>query len=335
MTPAGYGGWTWADPTSDVRGLQKPNPSVDRAASTWYNTTPWTIAVNTSTTRQVAFYFVDWGGQGFQTKVEVLDGANVVDTRTVSGTNYTNGEYLVYRVTGNLTFRFTALSYNAAVSGMFFDPGFTQPSVSIAATNPNASEPSTTGTFTVTRSNNSGNLTVNYGVAGTATNGTDYSTLSGSVVIANGQTSATVTVTPINDAVAEPTENVVLTLSTGTGYTVGAQNTATVNIADDEPIVAITASDASASEQGPDVGTFTVTRTGSTASALFFDPVMAAADNFESGNTSGGSGFSNNWTLAGTASITSAGAPKEGSYHLQMTSSSSSATRAVDLAGST
>src|SRR5262249_22710406 len=86
--------------------------------------------------------------------------------------------------------------------------------VTIAATDSRANEANIdTGTFTVSRSNTSGNLVVNYTVSGTATSGSDYTGLSGSVTILDGQSTAKITVTPINDAAIDPGETVVLTLS--------------------------------------------------------------------------------------------------------------------------
>src|SRR5262249_9730011 len=62
---------------------------------------------------------------------------------------------------------------------------------------------------------------------------------------------------------------VVLTVQSGSGYVVGGANSATVTIADDPPIVSVTAVDTNASEAGADTGTLTFTRSGgNTASAL-------------------------------------------------------------------
>ena len=144
--------------------------------------------------------------------------------------------------------------------------------VTIIATDPSASEPGTdTGTFTVTRTGSAANaLTVNYAVGGTASNGTDYVALPGSVVIPAGSSSTTITVTPLSDALVEPCETVVLKLSPSASYEVGSPSMATVNILDANglPMVNIVATDPNASETGPKAGRFTVTRSGSTASSL-------------------------------------------------------------------
>jgi pimeloyl-ACP methyl ester carboxylesterase len=75
---------------------------------------------------------------------------------------------------------------------------------------------------------------VNYTLSGTATKGTDYNNLTGTVSFAAGAATALVNINTIDDTLAEGSETVILTLGTGTGYTVGATNTATVTIADNE-----------------------------------------------------------------------------------------------------
>src|SRR5262249_5421273 len=98
-----------------------------------------------------------------------------------------------------------------------------------------------TYTFTLNQAT-PGDLTVTFPVGGTATFGSDYtqtgagtfSATSGTVTILNGQSSATVTITPVNDSLVEPDETVQLTVTAGTGYGVGAPSPATGTINDDE-----------------------------------------------------------------------------------------------------
>jgi hypothetical protein len=88
--------------------------------------------------------------------------------------------------------------------------------------------------FTFTRFNTVGALTVNYTIGGTATNGTDYATIGASVVIANGSTTATVTVNPTTDATFEADETVILTVAVGTGYAAVSPSSATGTITNDD-----------------------------------------------------------------------------------------------------
>ncbi|MHC5599655.1 MAG: Calx-beta domain-containing protein, partial [Nostoc sp.] len=147
------------------------------------------------------------------------------------------------------------------------------PVITIAATDAIAGETATgvtanPGTFTLTRTGNlTPALTVNYTLAGTATKGTDYSNLSGAVSFVAGASTTTVKVTPTDDILAENSETAILSLKTGTGYTLGSTTTASVTIADNEtPVITIAATDAIAGETATGVtanpGTFTLTRTG-------------------------------------------------------------------------
>ncbi|HEU0011501.1 MAG TPA: Calx-beta domain-containing protein, partial [Verrucomicrobiae bacterium] len=150
------------------------------------------------------------------------------------------------------------------------------PTVTVVASDASASESGpNAGTFTVSRTGSTAEaLAARYSVGGTAANGTDYATLSGSVTIPSGSSSAIVTVSPIDDSTVEGNETVVLTLATDTAYLVGSPNSATVTIADDDPplaskpLVSVIVTDPFCFESGPDPGTFTVSRSGSTATAL-------------------------------------------------------------------
>ncbi|MFM6517989.1 MAG: beta strand repeat-containing protein, partial [Microcystis panniformis] len=111
------------------------------------------------------------------------------------------------------------------------------PIVSIEASDSDAAEPSDLGVFTLSRTSNLANpLTVYYTVGGTATNGTDYNNLSGTVTFAAGASTATIDVSPIDDLLLEGGETVTLTLnpSPDSQYIIGDLNNATVVLADNE-----------------------------------------------------------------------------------------------------
>ncbi|WP_339726574.1 Calx-beta domain-containing protein [Maribacter stanieri] len=96
------------------------------------------------------------------------------------------------------------------------------------------------GEFTVSLSapNNTGSpIIVNYAITGTAANSTDYTTINiNAVSIAPGEQEAEIDILPIDDQIQEGTETVILTLSAGTGYELGATitRTATVQINDND-----------------------------------------------------------------------------------------------------
>jgi uncharacterized repeat protein (TIGR02543 family) len=117
-------------------------------------------------------------------------------------------------------------------------------------------------------------LTVNYAMSGTASNGVDYSRLSGTVTLAAGVVSRTVVVDPLADALVEGTEWAILSLADGTGYTVDEDLSAGAVMIQDQtygtPVVTAVAMDASATEPGltTDKGSIKISRTGSCNAAL-------------------------------------------------------------------
>lgn len=91
------------------------------------------------------------------------------------------------------------------------------------------------GSFVLTRTGDvSQPMTLYYALSGSATNGSDYQKLGGSVTFAAGAASATVKVTPIDDAAAEGAESVTLTVYPSNRYTLGPSKAATVQIADND-----------------------------------------------------------------------------------------------------
>jgi hypothetical protein len=152
------------------------------------------------------------------------------------------------------------------------------PTVTVAASDATA----TIGTpdnaaFTFTRTGSTTNaLTVNYTLGGTAVKWNDYRTPAGdmpvSVTIPAGMASFTMSIVAVANETGANPETVVLTLSSDAAYTVGGASNATVTILTPPPVVlptiTVTATDANAARTNLDPGTFTVTRSGSTASAL-------------------------------------------------------------------
>jgi hypothetical protein len=151
--------------------------------------------------------------------------------------------------------------------------------VTIAATDNAASETligvtPNTGTFTLTRTNDiTSSLSVNYSIAGTATNGQDYDSLTGVAIFNAGSSTAVINVKAIDDSLYEGKETVKLILNADTAYSLGTAKGATVSLNDnDKPTISIVTSDTSAAEtsagQPLNPGQFTFARTGNTAGAL-------------------------------------------------------------------
>ncbi len=183
-----------------------------------------------------------------------IDDAEVEGNETVTVTILTNAAYNV-----GIT--------NATVTILDDD----LPVVTVVATDTVASETSgNNGTFVFERVGSAtANLLVNYSVSGTAGNGTDYTTLGGSITIVAGRPNVTLSVAAINDALVEGDETVTVTITSSTAYNVGNPGRATVVIQDNElPTVAFTVTDGTAQEPGPNTGEFRFTRTGTASNEL-------------------------------------------------------------------
>jgi hypothetical protein len=107
------------------------------------------------------------------------------------------------------------------------------PIVTVAATDSAAGEPSDPGMFTFTRSGaTDALLPVNFAVSGTATSGEDYNSIETSVTIPAGSSSISIAVMPIDDALSEEDETVIVTLAASANYSIGSPGSATLTIAD-------------------------------------------------------------------------------------------------------
>ena len=117
-------------------------------------------------------------------------------------------------------------------------------------------------------------LTVYHGIAGTA-NGSDYTGATpgtGIITFAASASTATLTIDPTVDTTVESDETVAVTLTTGTGYTVGTTTAVTGTITNDDvvasPTITLAVSPSSVTEDGTANLIYTFTRTGVTTSAL-------------------------------------------------------------------
>jgi Divergent InlB B-repeat domain len=125
-----------------------------------------------------------------------------------------------------------AMATAKSVVATFKTTAASLPTVTLVATDPTATEAGpTTGTFTVTRKGSTATpLAVNLTYGGTATPGVDRLLMPLKVVIPAGATSATITVTPIDDVFVEPNETAIATLSASAAYSLGTVTAVTVTI---------------------------------------------------------------------------------------------------------
>lgn len=132
----------------------------------------------------------------------------------------------------------------------------------------------------------SGNVTVNYSVGGTATAGTDYTALSGTVSVpVNGSNDTTVSIPITNDAITEPTETIVVTITPGSGYKAYNDASATALIRDNDSGAAnervmVSTYNQTPSESGPTTANFYFSRSdGSTGDLTVNYTVSGTATN--------------------------------------------------------
>ncbi len=120
-------------------------------------------------------------------------------------------------------------------------------------------------------------LTVSYTVGGTATSGTDFTALSGSVTFQAGEFLVTVPVDALADSANDPGETVAITLQSGTGYTINTNAaSASLTILESAPVVQIESGPSSLAEGTS--GNIVLRRTGGNLSQELTVAVRVTGD---------------------------------------------------------
>ena len=125
LTPQNALTWTWAASSTDPRALELVGGS-GRIAATRYSGSTFSIDVNTTdgNAHQIALYAVDWDSRGRAETIQVVDAQTnaQLDSRSIS--NFVNGIYVVWSISGHVTINVTNNSGpNAVVSGVLFGAG--------------------------------------------------------------------------------------------------------------------------------------------------------------------------------------------------------------------
>ena len=122
FNPLNQTNYTWAANTTDPRATQ--TNAGGRIAATWYSDSTFSLDINLTdgNTHQVALYALDWdvylGGRSETLQLVDANSNAVLDTRTIS--SFTNGIYLVWKVSGHVRVNVLINSGNAVLSGIFF-----------------------------------------------------------------------------------------------------------------------------------------------------------------------------------------------------------------------
>lgn len=211
---------------------------------------------------QIFDNFVVWDGDdGNDTEIYLYDGATTVALSANTEDDETpqiSGNYVVW------SGRDAIGDYEIKLANL--DP----PSLSLTVSPASVNEDGAANlVFTFTRTGSLTNvLTINYSLAGTATNGVDYGAIGNSVTFLAGSNTATVIVNPTADTVFENTETVSLTLSGGSGYLIATPGAVTGSIVNDDTQVSLSVSPSTVNEDGAANLLYTFTRAGITANAL-------------------------------------------------------------------
>lgn len=142
--------------------------------------------------------------------------------------------------------------------------------VSVSAPNAEASETGSAGEFSISRSGDTSNpLTVDFTVTGTAVGGEDYTNITTSVTLAAGEASTNFTINPIDDSVAEFTENVLVTITPSTNYLVGTASASVLIIDNEMPELSISVVSPTMYESvSGDYARFQITRKGESSASF-------------------------------------------------------------------
>jgi hypothetical protein len=228
--------YDWTDTPSDFtdpRGLQAIPPGggsggQGRSPSAWYGSTiTIDVSVKDGLAHQMALYAVDFDNTLRTETISLVDANTnaVLDTRSLTS-NFHNGAYLVWNVTGHVLIKVnytgpTGQYYsNAVVSGLFFHSftGKTAPTVTL--TSPTAGVVSGTATLTANAASTAGLASVRFQLDGADLGATLPASANGNysghwvTTAATGQHTLTAIATDVNSQTTTSAP-VVVTVSNG------------------------------------------------------------------------------------------------------------------------
>jgi len=114
--------YTWSPNPSDQRALLTGNGS-GRIASCWFNSTfSFDVNFTDGSSHQLELYALDWDNQGRAETIQIVDAASNAVLSSQKASNFGNGIYFVWNITGHVKINITLTGGpNAVISGMFFN----------------------------------------------------------------------------------------------------------------------------------------------------------------------------------------------------------------------
>ena len=117
----------WAPTTPETRALIDPS-GTNRSASAWLGgPLILNLGIARGSTQRVALYFLDWERNGAAQIVSVRDSASgtELDSRTI--TDFGNGKYVVYEISGGVSIVISSADGDASLSGVLLGQGTPPP----------------------------------------------------------------------------------------------------------------------------------------------------------------------------------------------------------------
>ena len=177
-------------------------------------------------------HWVDGGPQRFLSLAYLQNGNNVQATVPVDTIRALAGYYILFAMVDDVPSVGKIVRITPAPAPRPF-----WQTVSVSTTDATASEAGAdAASFTLTRNDTNAPLRVEYSIDGTAVNGADYNTISNYAVIPAGVLSTNVTVTPIDDSLAEGSEAISISLAPTANCNVEGGENVTVTLADNETV---------------------------------------------------------------------------------------------------
>jgi len=228
--------YTWSTSTTDTRALIKGTSLTDRIASTYVTASNMIFDVNLTDglNHQFALYLLDLDTSDRAETITIKDfnSGTTLSTRSVS--NFHNGVYQVWNITGHVTItvQYTG-GLNAVVAGVFFGTGAVPPVVNITA--PAAGPVSGTATLTANATSSVGIASVQFQADGANV---------GAAVTGAGPNFSTSWDTIVNSSIGSHTITAIATDKLGQTTTSAAVNVSVSN-SGAHPVISITAPTAS------------------------------------------------------------------------------------------
>ena len=122
FSTTGSGPYVHSSEVNPLSALQKPGGGT--IADEYYGNSNFNVTLDLTdgNTHQVALYAADFDGQNRTETVQAFGPGNVALTAPITVSSFTGGDYLIFNVSGSVTFQFTRVAGGSAVlSGLFID----------------------------------------------------------------------------------------------------------------------------------------------------------------------------------------------------------------------